>query len=497
MWYAIIGGLIVPILLYIVGSYSMHLLECRKYPLGPFPIPIFGNLHLLGTEPHKILAAYSKKYGTVFSISLGLQRVVIISDITTTREALVQKASVFAGRPRSYLIQLVSSGYKGIAFMDYGSFWKVLRKASHSSLKIYGEGHERFEKILTKESEELHKRLLKKSKNSVELKTEFGAAIINVICFIVFGERYQYLDPEFKEVLTTINDIVDGLSNTTAVGFLPWLRFLPFSPIKKLRTSLSKYILFLNDQLKKHKKTFDENNIRHFTDSIINFSNKKAVKQKYKNVDEHLVPVIRDLFITGSETVLTSLLWLILYMMHYPEYQQEIFIEITTIIDENRYPCLNDRDSLHLVKASLKECLRLSSIVPLGLPHKTTRKTVLMGHSIPENATVMINHWQIHNDTNYWENPNKFNPYRWIGKDMKFDPSKAASFLPFSAGTRVCLGKTVAENELFFFFSRLIRDFKFECTPGCPPPSLIGNCNITHAPKQFCTYLTPRKNNLM
>ncbi|XP_065649370.1 steroid 17-alpha-hydroxylase/17,20 lyase-like [Hydra vulgaris] len=499
MLFQIVCGLIAPLLLYIIGSYCVHLLECKKYPPGPIPIPIIGNLHLLGTEPHKTLALYSKKYGNVFSISFGMHRMVIISDIAATREALVQKATIFAGRSKSYVAQLVTRGYKDIAFMDYGPLWKVLRKVGHSSLKIYGEGCGRFEKLLAKESKELHKRILDKSNSPMELKTEFGVAILNVICFIVFGERYQYSDPAFIEILTTINNIVAGLSNTTAVDFLPGLRYLQFSEIKKLKSSLVIYFRLLHDQLKKHKETFDENNIRDFTDSIIKFSKDETMENKFEEelTDEHLEHVIGDMFIAGSETTLTSLLWLIIYMIHYPKYQEEIFEEITRVIGENRYPQLSDRDSLHLVKASIKECLRLSSIVPLGVPHKTLSETTLIGYNIPKNTTVIINHWQIHNDTNHWKNPNEFNPHRWIDDDNNFDATRATSYLPFSAGTRVCLGKTVAETELFFFFTRLIRDFKFEGVPGCPLPSLIGKCSITLAPEEFDVHVTPRINSLM
>ena len=174
MWIEIACGLIVPILLYVLVSYIEQLLELRKFPPGPFPLPIIGNLHSLGEKPHQTLAEYSKKYGSVFSISFGLRRVVIISDIAATREALVQKGNIFAGRAKSYSVELATRGYKDIAFKDYGPLWKILRKIGHSSLKTYGEGKESFEKSMVKESEELHKRLLKKSESPIELHSEFG-----------------------------------------------------------------------------------------------------------------------------------------------------------------------------------------------------------------------------------------------------------------------------------------------------------------------------------
>ena len=174
MWFEIACGVATPILLYFLVSYIEHLVECRKFPPGPFPLPIIGNLHLLGTKPHEILAKYSKKYGGIFSISFGLRRVIVISEIETVREALIEKANIFAGRPKSHTADLSSRGYNDIVFTDYGPSWKLMRKIGQSSLKIYEENSGYFEKAVVKESEELHKRLLKKINHPMELHTEFS-----------------------------------------------------------------------------------------------------------------------------------------------------------------------------------------------------------------------------------------------------------------------------------------------------------------------------------
>ena len=59
----------------------MMLLELQKYPPGPFPLPIIGNLHLIGKKPEQSFKKLSKKYGDVMSLSFGSQRVVVINSI--------------------------------------------------------------------------------------------------------------------------------------------------------------------------------------------------------------------------------------------------------------------------------------------------------------------------------------------------------------------------------------------------------------------------------
>ena len=310
----------------------------------------------------------------------------------------------------------------------------------------------------------------------------------------MFGKRYEYEDSEFKEILLFMNFVFAGVASTNAIAYMPWLRFFPLDGLKKLKKGLSIRDPILRQQLTQHRQTYNENNLRDFTDYVIKFSRDEVTLKKFGEVltDDHMELLLNDLFIAGTETTLTTLLWGIIYLIHWPKYQDEIYTEIILKIGQDRYPSLKDRDALPLVNAALSETLRLSSVTPLGVPHKSMEDTTLLTKlNIPKGTTVLINHWQLHHDEHYWSNPHEFNPYRWLGDDKNVDSLK--SFLPFSAGTRVCLGKNIAEAELFLFYSRLVRDFKFEVKPGDCLPSLIGNDGITLTPKKFEAFIVPRE----
>ncbi|KAG5624014.1 hypothetical protein H5410_009232 [Solanum commersonii] len=51
----------------------------RKFPPGPFPLPIIGNLHLLGNQPHKSLAKLADFHGPIMRLKLGQITTVVIS----------------------------------------------------------------------------------------------------------------------------------------------------------------------------------------------------------------------------------------------------------------------------------------------------------------------------------------------------------------------------------------------------------------------------------
>jgi len=60
------------IIIWFVVTYIEHVWQLRKYPKGPFPLPMIGNLKMLSKEPYIDLINLSKIYGDVFSMSFGM-----------------------------------------------------------------------------------------------------------------------------------------------------------------------------------------------------------------------------------------------------------------------------------------------------------------------------------------------------------------------------------------------------------------------------------------
>ena len=84
---------------YILVGYFIHLMRLKEYPPGPWPLPIIGNLHLIGnSQSYKSLNKLAKTYGPVMSFSFGTQRIVVIQGIREAKEMLVTKGQSFAGK---------------------------------------------------------------------------------------------------------------------------------------------------------------------------------------------------------------------------------------------------------------------------------------------------------------------------------------------------------------------------------------------------------------
>ena len=92
MFIEIVLALVTAPVIYILIQYVKHLSELHKYPKGAFPLPLIGNMNLvIGKKPFVSLRDLSKKYGEVFTLSFGMERVVIVNDMTNAKEALMTK----------------------------------------------------------------------------------------------------------------------------------------------------------------------------------------------------------------------------------------------------------------------------------------------------------------------------------------------------------------------------------------------------------------------
>ena len=164
--------------------------------------------------------------------------------------------------------------------------------------------------------------------------------------------------------------------------------------------------------------------------------------------------------------------------------QKKFAEEMKRVLGE-RKPRLSDRGALPLFEATINETLRLGSIVPLNLPHKTTCDTVVGGWSIPNGTQVLFNIWAFHNDERHWKNPDIFMPERWLNEEGRLIPGAKLSYLPFGAGRRGCLGESLAKMELFIILSNILYRYEIQTAPNCNPPDVEGLMNIIHSPKPF------------
>ncbi|XP_075718879.1 cytochrome P450 1B1 [Rhinoderma darwinii] len=493
------------------------------HPPGPFPWPIIGNAMQMGSSPHLAFVELAKKYGEIFQIKLGSQKVVVLNGDRVIRHALLQKGADFAGRPGFASFKFVSGG-RSLAFGLYNERWKAHRKLAQSTVRAFSTGnpdtkHRLGQHVLSETQELIHLFLaLGKKDKYFTPGRHLVVAVANVMSAVCFGRRYSHMDGEFQALLSNNDKFSKTVGAGSLVDVMPWLQRFP----NPLRTVFSDFKLVNNDfynfvhsKFIQHLKTAVWGVTRDMLDAFIHILGEVDDKSSIMSQDrmkkredvkngntglhlletEHIPATVCDIFGASQDTLSTALQWLIFFLIRYPEIQKKMQYEVDKVIGRDRLPCVDDQSSLPYIMAFLYELMRFSSFVPVTIPHATTKDTILMGFDIPKDTVVFVNQWSVNHDSLKWSNPEEFEPSRFLDDKGFLNKDMVSNVMIFSVGKRRCIGEELSKMQLFLFASTLAHQCTFIANPG---ESLNPQCDygLSIKPKPFTISMSLRDGNM-
>ncbi|CAH0555177.1 unnamed protein product [Brassicogethes aeneus] len=472
--------------------------EAFFLPPGPWGLPILGSLLSLKGDLHLHFRDLTYKYGSLISTRLGTQLIVVLSDYKMIRDAF--RKEEFTGRPTTEFTNILG-GYGVIN--TAGKLWKDQRRFLHDGLRHFGMSYlgsrkAQMENRIMKEVEEFLCVLKARKDRPIDLNPVLAVSISNVICDVLMSVRFSHNDKRFIRFMDLIDEGFKLFGSLQAALFIPFLKYLPGhnSTREKISKNRAEMGEFLQETIDEHRKTFDPSHLRDLLDTYL-YEIQKANEEgtghhlfEGKDHDRQMQQIMGDMFSAGMETIKSSLQWAVLFMLHNPEVMKSIQEEMDQVIGRQRLPKLEDLAYLPVTESTILEVLRISSIVPMGTTHSPTRDVKLNGFHLPQHAQVVPLLHAVHMDPTLWDEPDKFNPSRFINAEGKVQ--KPEYFLPFGVGRRMCLGEILARMELFLFFSSLLHSFNISVPEGETLPSLKGIAGVTITPNAFKVSLKPR-----
>ncbi|XP_044145806.1 cytochrome P450 2K6-like [Bufo gargarizans] len=451
------------VILFLVSVYENQK-RCKKFPPGPMPLPIIGNIHLINSiNPQESFMEMSKKYGPVFRVYLGSQRFVVLCGYDILKDALINHSEEFAGRPVTAIGLKISDDH-GVAFSN-GETWKVMRRFTLSTLRDFGMGKKTIEDKINEECEYLVQTFRSYRGKSFNNHAIINAAVANIIVSLLMDHRFDYNDPTILKLIGLVNNTVKVLESRMVrlYNSYPWLiRWLPGGH-RKLFEIHKELNDFVRDTFKTKEKELDINNQRNLIDAFLAKQLEGKPESKLYFHNKNLFRLVINLFGAGMETTSTTLRWGLLLMMKYPEIQNKVQNEIENVIGSAQ-PQVEHRKEMPYTDAVIHEIQRFGDIVPGSLPHATTKDMTFRGYFLPKGTFVIPLLHSALKDKAYFEKPTEFYPGHFLDSRGKFKKNEA--FIPFSLGKRSCAGENLAKMELFLFFTTLLQNFTFQAPPG-------------------------------
>lgn len=165
----------------------------------------------------------------------------------------------------------------------------------------------------------------------------------------------------------------------------------------------------------------------------------RELRETIASIDE-IVEEIIALILFGHDTSASALSWVVYNILSRPQWQQEL---IEGLSANPEHP---------LLAGCIAESHRLTPTVT-QLIRQAEQDTTVAGHPIRRTQSVYISLVMLNRNPRVFENPHSFDPRR---------ENHLPASLPFGAGTRLCVGKNLAETQIRIAASVLLSQKHFE-----------------------------------
>lgn len=444
-------------------------LKVSKYPRGPTPLPLIGNLLEFRDKsllPHQVFAKISSKCGKgIFTFWMSASPFVVVTDYNEAKELYHEKKNLLAARPSFRgMDELMVNRELDMALRNSDLTWDLHRKVTSKSVRQLSRSPYRAQVISKLVSEFLSH--LKSSKEPIDPTKQIKRLIISSLTSVTFGG--EDLDAETVDRITQVVDLqASNADFFVAASIFPGLKYLASSTWKKFADA-SRYVesvLWPYLRTKRTQINFDdaEFECRDFLDAFL--LSAETVKREGNEekmdtlTDPKILTSVWSLFLGGVHTTKDTLRWAILILSRDSDIQTKLRSEAKAAADSESFEFSMDylKDICPYLNAFIAEVLRFRPIGPTGIPRCAIQDIEVNGTVIPKGATVLLNISSALHDEKSWKSPQVFNMDRFIDETGQFT-IKHPAYIPFSVGRRSCVGEKMAKANLFLILFKLMSE---------------------------------------
>jgi cytochrome P450 len=184
--------------------------------------------------------------------------------------------------------------------------------------------------------------------------------------------------------------------------------------------------------------------------------------------ENELIGHINILLTAGHETTANALSWTIFLLAQHPDVMAAVSEEIDRELGAGQMPpSLEQLGRLTFLDRVIRESMRLVPPVTIGARVMGADADV-GGYSLRRGTEIVFSHYHTHHDPAIYADADAFRPDRWL----TIQPD-AYQYLPFSAGTKMCIGAPFALLEIKTTLAMLFQRFSFRVQDGAHIDRLV------------------------
>ncbi|XP_050353173.1 cytochrome P450 4C1-like [Nymphalis io] len=447
-----------PILLYWIYWRWQHrrMLELAALVPGPPALPVLGNALMFMAHPEEQLikiAELLNKYGQYVKFWLGSDLNICVKNPADIKYLLTSNKVNQKGPLYEFMTTFIGRG-----ILTGGPTWRLYRKIAtpsynKKSVKVFGD-------VFNREAECLSNVLCNKDPAIIfDVYYDVVNCTTQCICQTLMG-----LSKEETENIKNLNEVVTKTQSMYSLIFSKMTRWwlqIPFIYWVTGNKATEKYFLKIVDEM---------------TSDIL--QKRRNALQRETEIDDTLGVVDRfilnglpdeeikletfSLFTTSQEASAKIASAVLLFLAHLPEWQEKVHKEVIEVvgphdehITEEQLKKLTNLDMVY------KEVLRYMSIG--AMIQRTVEEEITINDgkiTLPTGTSLVIPIHELHRDAQYWEEPYKIKPERFLPENIKNrDPN---AFIPFSLGPMDCLGRIYATTLIKTLIVKIVRRVQLE-----------------------------------
>ena len=422
----------------------------NKLPPGPKGLPLFGLAFQFLRDPLETLRRLAREYGDIVCVPIVNQHRIFLNHPDYIEQVCIVQQAKFH---KSKLTKDVTQRLLGQGLLiSEGDFWRRQRRLAQpafhrSRINEYGATMVERAEVRMKQWRDGDVR---------DITQEMMAMTLDIAVRTLFGSTLQ---AEAEQVGDSLGYLMRySLRKARSPIKVPenWP-----TPANRRATRETQFLDSLVYGIIKERQA--EGNTNHHHDllaMLMSAMDEDGTQMTPRQLrDESMT-----LFLAGHETTALTLSWAWYMLSENPATEARLHEELHGIL-AGRAPELADFERLPYLRAVVNESLRLYPAAYI-LARTSVAPCTIAGYDFPADTTMIMAQWVMHRDLRYFDDPEVFQPERWLNGLENRLP--AGAYFPFGDGPRRCIGQGFALLESALVLATIAQKYRFRLVPGHP-----------------------------